>query len=305
MAAEKISDQIRQLIQENDQRAAAELLTEAFRDKNSKLFDIAVVQLANIKKLSDLNAAGVLSFEEMNREQAKTNDSLLYLANEHARLFEGETSEPENATPGWIWKASVALVAVLGILGLLKYTGISGNAPDSFDLELRLYEPGGEQKVITEGEVNIRLGEEVPRQPQKLNEEGSVVFRELSGRYRDSVVHLLYFPTVNSRRFEISNQNAAVIKNKKRQTLRFEVAFLPDTTLFEALLRGSDQRVISGADITIDGNIHVTSDEKGYFKVPIPKASGEVANLVIEKNGKILLKQDVSVSSGFREIPIK
>ena len=99
MAFEKLSDQIRQLIGENDQRQAAELLLRAFRDRNPTLFNIALVQQANIKKLADQNAAGILSPDEVNREQAKINVALLHLSDEHARLFEASVSR--RVLPRW------------------------------------------------------------------------------------------------------------------------------------------------------------------------------------------------------------
>jgi hypothetical protein len=313
MAFEKVSDQVGQLIQHNEQRAAADLLMQSFRGKNQKLFNIAMGQLSAIKALADQSTAGMLSFDEIARNNAKINASLLQLSNEYSRLYEGAAPLDDDAAdpvedkrlPRWALLSAAAVLSILVIVLLLKYTGGSAHVPDVFDLEVRLYESGGEQKVIQEGQVNLRLGEEIPRPVQSLNAEGMAIFRELSGRYRDSVVHLLYFPARKDRHFKIKKQNTTTIKGETRQTVRFALEFLPDTTIFEAGLRDSKGRPISGAQITVDGTLHASSDERGYFKVVVPKASGAAAYLLIEKMGKPLMKQDITLSSGYREILIE
>ncbi len=295
-----ISDRVRQFIGENDQRAAVALLLEAFRDKNAELFNIALVQQANIKKLGDQSATGILSTEERNREQAKINVALLHLSDEHARLFEDGSSG--RSMPRWIILATIALVALVLVGWLIKNNRSQPVYPETFDVTVRLHEPGGEQIAITEGQVNLRLGEAVPQDPHPLNATGEATFRDLSEKYRDSLVRLLYFPPRN-RRFKITQQSAAVLSGQD-QTIRFTLEFLPDSTPFEGSLR-DPKGPLAGAEITVDGNLRTTSDEKGYFKIDIPKASGASAYFVIEKNGRRRYQQTVTISPGFHSIPIE
>ncbi|MBC7776251.1 MAG: hypothetical protein H7246_12520 [Phycisphaerae bacterium] len=302
MAFEKISERVRQLIQENDQRAAADLLMQAFRDKNLQLFNIALVQQANIKKLADQSAAGILSPDEINREQAKTNAALLHLSDEHARLYERAASAKSTGLPRWVLLAGGALVLVL-VGWLMKNALGRPDYPKTFDVEVILHDKAGENISIGEGEVNLRLGEVELQSRLPLDASGKATFKDLSEKFRGDSVRLLYFPP-KARRFNIINQSAAILSGQ-RQSIRFALEFLPDTTVYEGGLRDSKGRAISEAQITIDGTLHATSDAKGYFKLAIPKANGASAYFEIEKNGKRLLKQDVTISSGYHEISIQ
>lgn len=301
MGIQTLSGRVRQLIAENDQRQAAEMLLSAFRDKNAALANLALIQQANIKKLADQNAAGILTTDEINREQAKTNAALLHLADEHARLF--EASQPGFALPrkGIGFALIIATLLLTGwlIASILK----SNSYPETFNLEVRLHEPDGEQTVIDEGRVNLRLGDIVPQEPQLLDRTGKAVFRELSRKYRGDSVHLLYFPA-RERRFKELEQSA-VTATGKDQTIRFTLEFIPDTTLVEMTLFDANGQRIPGAQITIDGSLRCTSDENGYFQAAIPKASGATADFVIEKNGKRLFKQDLAISPGPKSIPVE
>lgn len=302
MAFEKLSDRVRQLIGENDQRQAAGLLLGALRDKNPGLFNIALVQQANIKKLADQSAAGILSPDEMNREQAKINAALLHLSDEYARLFEAAHTGVRTL-PRWVLPVAVVVAALMLIGWWIKNASAKSAYPDTFDLEVRLHEPGGEQAVIREGQVNLRLGEAVPQKPTALDAAGTAVFRELSSKYRGNTVHLLYFP-LGERRFKIIRQSELTISGQN-QAIRFVLQFLPDTTVFEATLRDPKGRPLRAAQITVDGNLHAASDQNGYFRLAIPKASGAVANFVIEKDGVRRFVQDITISPGHRLFPIE
>ncbi len=302
MPFEKLSDRVRQLIGENDQRAAADLLMQAFRDKNSQLFNIALVQQANIKKLADQSAAGILSADELNREQAKINAALLHLSDEHARLLEGKIPGP--AMPRWIVLAAGALIALLLIGWLVTKTGLSpDDYPATFDLVVRLHEPGGEQMVVHEGQVNLRLNDAVPQEPHALNTAGEATFRDLSAKYRGNSVHLLYFPA-RERRFKISRQSVTTLSGLN-ETIWFTVEFRPDTTVFKATLRDAKGRPVPDAQITVDGNLHAASDDNGYFEIAIPKPSGSIAELVVEKNGARLFVQHMTISPDQISIPLE
>ncbi|MFN0015492.1 MAG: hypothetical protein ACKVU2_13180 [Saprospiraceae bacterium] len=299
MAVLNTSDRVRQLIGENDQRAAANLLMQAFRKKNQSLFNIALVQQANIKKLADQIATGILSPDEINLQQAKINAALLHLSDEHARLFEGGVS---GATmPRWALLAGAAVMALGLIVWLVARAVSDENYPETFDLEVYLHEPGGEQFVVNSGLVNLRLGEKMLPYPRQLDTAGKAVFKELSKIYRDSAVHLLYSPAQKDRRFKIIKQTVEALSGRDQDIL-FTLEFLPDTTVFEATLRDSKGRTIAGAQITIDGNIHATSDSTGYFNVAVPKAKGAEFVLVIEKNGKRLFFKTTWLTSDHQEI---
>ncbi|MEO6758539.1 MAG: hypothetical protein ABIO24_03725 [Saprospiraceae bacterium] len=300
MAFEKLSDRVRQLIGENDQRAAADLLMQALRDKNPALFNIALVQQANIKKLADQSAAGILSADELNREQAKTNAALLHLSDEYARLYEGGIVK--KAFPRWVFFAGAALLVLLVAGWLLRNAASHSDLPATFDLTIRVHGPGDEQMAVTEGKVKLRLGQAVSLEPQALNPDGEVVFRNLSSSYHGDSIHLQYIPD-RVRRFKLSPVTPVVLSGQN-QTLGFTLEFAPDTTVFAATLRDQG-RAISGADISVDGNLHTYSDDNGYFQIAIPKPSGATAELVVGKNGQRLYRQTITITSVYREISIK
>lgn len=301
MAFEKLSSQIRQLIGENEHRQAADLLAQALRDKNASLHNIVLVQQGNIKKLADDSALGILSANEMDRERAKISAALLHLSDEYARLYESFGAGQKHL-PRWIFLMAMVVVAVVFIGWLVKKSSFGKTYPDTFDLEVRLHEPGGEQAFITEGQVNLRLNDDVPQEPHALDARGTAIFRVLSSKFRGDSVHLLYFPP-RERKFTIVRQSAFTT-NGENQTIRFAIEFLPETTVFEATLRDAKGRPVKGAQIIVDGNLRVTSDENGYFKIAIPKASGASANFVIEKDGVRLFVQDMTISAGHRLFPI-
>lgn len=302
MAFEKLSDRVRHCIGENDPRAAAELLVQAFRDKNPQLFNIALVQQANAKKLADQSAAGILSADEINREQAKINAALLHLSDEYARLFE-TAAAPAPALPRQALLAAAGLLALV-FLGWLAKNIFSGPVyPDTFDLTVRLHEPGGDHLVVRDGQVGLRLGDAEPRERQPLDTTGTATFRELPQKYRGDSVLLLYYPP-RQRAFKVSAQSAEILSGKD-ETIVFTLEFAPDTTAFEATLWDSKGRTVPGAQITIDGNLHTVSDANGYFRAAIPKPGGAAVNLMIVKNGKRLYEGDVTISAGHRKIPVE
>lgn len=274
---------------------------QAFREKNQQLFNIALVQQANIKKLADQIATGILSPDEINLQQAKINAALLHLSDEHARLFEDGVRG--TIAPRWMLWAGVALVA-LALIGWLVQRGASTTDQPDFDLTVYLHEPDGEHLVINKGSVNLRLGETVLPYPQQLDFAGKATFKGVDGTYQDSVVALQYFPLQKERRFKITHQTVERLSGRK-QDITFTLEFLPDTTVFQASLTDAKHKSISGAEITIDGNLHAVSDSAGYFSVDIPKPIGTMVYLVIKKNGKLLYKQDMPVTSDFQEIPIE
>lgn len=304
MAFEKLSDRVRQLIGENDQRAAANLLLQALRDKNPQLFNIAVVQQANIKQLADQRAAGILSPEEQHREQAKINAALLHLSDEHARLYE-TADAPTTVLPRRGWLIAAGLLALLLIGWAVKKTALPSppTQPATFDLVVVLHEPGGEERVIREGQVALRLGENLLQQRLALDAAGTATFRDLNGIHRGDSAHLLYFPP-KDRPFRISRQSAATLTGQD-QTIRFTLEYLPETTVYEVTLRDIKGRTISDAQITVDGNVHVTTDKHGYFRVDIAKPSGAQAHLVIEKQGKRLFGQEVTISPGLKTLSLE
>ncbi|HLP93678.1 MAG TPA: hypothetical protein VK168_06555 [Saprospiraceae bacterium] len=301
MAIEKVSEQARRHIRENDQRAAADLLMQAFRDKNQQLFNIAVVQQANIKKLADQSAAGILSVDEINREQAKTNAALLHLSDEYARLFEAQ-SAPKAAIglPLWAYGAAAAVVAIIVIGWLLSN---SAPAPETFALEVYLHEAGAEEKAIRDGQVNLRLGETILQSKLPLDAEGRATFKELSAKFKADSVHLLYFPST-SQRFTVKSQSAATLSGTN-QSIRFALEFVPDTTQFSLTIQDAKGRAIQDAEITIDGNLHTKTDAKGYFQIPVAKAVGSTILLVIESKGKRIFSQDVALTSRHTILPIE
>lgn len=303
MAFEKVSDHVRHLIRENDPRAAADLLAQAFRDKNPQLFNIALVQQSNIKKLADQSAAGILSPDEMNREQAKTNAALLHLSDEYTRLYEDAAPAPGTGLPRWVLPAAAAVLALVLIGWLASKSLSSTNSPKTFDVEVSLVEKGAESLAISEGEVNLRLGEAEPQERHPLDAVGKATFKDLSEKYRDSMVQLLYFPPRN-RRFKIDLQSAATLTGQD-QLIRFTMEFLPDTTVLEATVIDSKRQRIAGAQITVDGKIRTQSDANGYFQVIIPKAIGTELLFVVEKNGKPLSKQTLAIWAGHKEFPIQ
>ncbi len=301
MAFEKLSDRVRQLIGENDQRAAANLLLQALRDKNPQLFNIALVQQANIKQLADQSATGILSPDEQHREQAKINVALLHLSDEHARLY--EHTAPVSAMPRKALLAAAGLLALLLIGWAVKKTASPPTLTATFDLVVMLHETGGEERVIREGQVTLRLGENLLQQRLALDAAGTATFRDLSNKYQEDSVHLLYFPP-KDRPFRISRQSAATLTGQD-QTIRFTLEYLPETTVYKATLRDIKGKTISGAQITVDGNLHATSDEHGYFQITIPKPSGALANFVIEKNGRRLFELEMMISPGHKPFPIE
>lgn len=298
MAGENISARVRRLIAENELREAAALLYESFKDRNGQLAKIALVQINNQKRLSDQVAAGILSQTEINTEQAKLNRSLLYLADEHERLFEKKTIH--SAGRKWLLPAIAAVAGLLTIFLIIKWIN-KENTPAAFDLDIRLHGPKGEQDVMPGGRVNVRLGSAVPQAPQPLDADGRASFREFSGKYLHDSVQLIYFPN-DGLRYRVLQQSAATAAQSR--TIRFVVAPVPDTTLLQIAVRNK-KGLLADAKVTIDGKTVVFTDKNGFFQSLILKAPGAQTHLLIEKNGKRLFEQDITVSSEFKTLPIE
>ena len=239
----------------------------------------------------------------MNREQGKNNAALLHLSDEYARLYESGHAAKTKALPRWGYLAVAALMILLLIGWLLKTVGTGKDVSETFALEVYLHDAASEEKAIQDGQVNVRLGETILQSRLPLDAQGRATFKELSEKFRGDSVHLLYFPP-NNRRLKVSRQSSATLTGQN-QTIRFALELLPDTTLFALTLRDAKGRAIPAAEITIDGNLHTRSDANGYFQVPVPKSSGTTALLVIEKNGKRIFEQDITLSSSHTRLRIE
>ena len=226
--------------------------------------------------------------------------ALLHLSDEHARLFEGENAV--RTMPRWMIVAAVALIALLLVGWLLKNNRSQPVYPATFDLTVHLDGPAGEQAVINEGQVSVRLGETVLQ--AVLNRDGEATFRDVSEIHRGDSVFLQYTPPETlKRRFKITQQRAALLTGKN-QTIGFTLEFLQETTIFKGTLR-DPRGPVAGARITVDGNLYTTSDASGYFEIAIPKPSGADAHFLVEKNGQRKYAQTIPISSGFHSIPIE
>lgn len=299
MLGENVSQQVRQLIAENEPRQAATLLYESFKDKNEQLAKIALVQINHQKRLSDQVATGILSQSEINIEQAKINQALLYLADEHIRLFGGGQETPV-ADKKWLWRVALGVLGLLAIVLIFNWV-IAEKPPATFDLEVRLHGPKGEQDVVQGGRANVRLGSDVPQAPQPLDANGKALFRKLSGEYLRDSVQLVYLPD-NGLRYRVLRQSAAT--GAESRTIRFELAVVEDTTRLRLTLRDR-KGPLANAQVTIDGKTVLVTDKNGYFEADIIKPSGGQVHLLVEKDGKRRFEQDITISPEFKTLPIQ
>lgn len=296
---EQISAQIKRLVAENETRQAAERLLAQFQGRNEQLAKLALVQLNNLKRLLDQTAAGVLSQAEIGLEQNKINQALLYLADEHARLYEsGKPAQTASRRP-YAWLAGAAALALLAF-GAYYLGGRPTAMPGSFDLEVRLHGPQGEQDPLRDGRVNVRLGQTTPQEAKTLDAEGRAWFRELGEKYVHDTISLIFFP--GKGRYQVISQSAYTAAESK--TIRFTLDVLPENTLVRYALRGK-KGPLSGATVTIDGKLTARTDEKGYFELAVPKAAGAQAHFLIEKDGKRLFEQDLTLSPEFNTLPVE
>lgn len=300
MPDENINAQVRHLIAENEQRQAAELLYKSFSGKNEQLAKIALVQLNNLKRLSDQVATGILSQAEINIELAKVNQSLLYLADEHARLFENKRATKTSSNRKWLWTGVTALAGVAAVFWILARPGAE-KTPATFDLEVLLHGPKGEQDLVQQGQVNVRLGSTVPQAPQPVDAGGKARFRELSGKYLHDSVQLVYFSN-DGLRYRVLRQSA--VTGAESRTIRFELAVMPDTTHLKMALRDR-KGLMADAKVTIDGKTVLFTDKNGYFEADVIKPSGALVHLLVEKGGKRRFEQDVTISSEFKTLPVE
>ncbi|MBL7780886.1 MAG: hypothetical protein JNM22_06685 [Saprospiraceae bacterium] len=292
MTSEQTSATLRQLIADNQNKAAAELLYGWFEGKSASRQDAALALLNRIKALDSQVLGGLIAQADADLERNRITKALLELGKQLDETGEADMPEPAPESKAWIYGVIVILLAGMVYLAFDK-RGSSTAPPETFNLQVHVHGPGGEADLITAGKIKLLLG--TYHSPiQDVNSNGQAVFTEIPGKYLAEPVQL-----VPMDRYKVTAQSARSAQESRNLT--FTLTPIPDTTLIRGMvyLPGPGNRPAAGATLDFNGGqATALTDEKGRFQMAVPLAAGKTAPLMIEYQGKNRYHRDLTVSTG-------
>ncbi len=283
---------IRQLIADNQNRAAAERLLAWFESRSPERQDAALGLLNRIAALESSMLRGLIGQADAELERNRITQALLDLSGQLNATGPVRSSTGRPLPRVWWLSAAAALLAVILFWVFSRSSGPT--PPASFDLTVHLHGPGGESDVIREGKVKLVLGDHhLP--PRDLDSEGRAVFDKIPGEFFDRPVHLIPVAL----HYQVAGQSARSAAESR--SITFQMQPLPDTTLARGVvfLPGADSRPAKGARLDFNlGQARGTTDENGFFNIPVPVAAGTTVKLLIEHEGRSRYNRDVTLSAG-------
>ncbi len=281
---------IRQLIADNQNKAAAEHLYQWFEGKSAGRQDAALALLNRITALEHNVLGGLIAQADADLERNRITKALLELSKQLDETGEvPEASQPMSKT----WMFGVLAIAIAGMVYLSLYKDGKTVVPPEFDLTVHLHGPGGESDIIKTGKIKLVLGDH--NLPIKdINSEGQVIFDEIPGKYFEQPVRLVPVEM----RYKVLSQTHQTAKASRQIT--FELAPLPDTTLVRGtvFLPGAGNKPAAGAELDFDNGRGVgVTNEKGQFEVAVPAAAGQTLKLMIDYKGQNRCNRNVTISA--------
>lgn len=281
---------IRQLIADNQNKAAAERLYEWFEGKSADRQDAALALLNRITALEHNVLGGLIAQADADLERNRITKALLELS----KQLDETGALPEVSPPmSKAWIFGVLAIGVAGMLYLSLYKGGAPARPAEFDVTVQLHGPGGASEPITAGKIILTLGDyNLP--PKDINSNGQVIFDEIPGKYFDQPVRVAPI----GMRYKVLSQTAQTARES--QSITFTLAPLPDTTIVRGIvfLPGAGNKPAVGAELDFDaGRGQGVTDEKGRFQVAVPAAAGKSINLRIDYMKQNRYNRNVTISS--------
>lgn len=285
--------QVRQLISQSSLREAAEALAKAWAGQPGQMDRLAMALMRRLSTLEQQTARGVLSTGEADLERSRIADGLLFLAD---RLTDPSLEMPAHlgaSLPGagqgsgarrkMIWITGVGLLAVFAVFFIRSFGAASSGSV--FDLKVYLHEKDHAGRVISEGEVRVRIaGQLLPA--QELDGQGRAVFAGLSAVWLSEPVELVIPPDM---RYRVVGQNVRTAGENPARSVTFTLEPVPDSTRWQGTVYDAARRPVAGATLSIDeGLTEAVTDAKGHFQAVIPKAEGAEIEVMITLDGQLL-----------------
>ena len=285
---------LRQLIADNQNKAAAERLYAWFEGKSESRRDAALALLNRIRALDSSVLGGLISQADADLERNRITKALLELTKQ---LDDTEeiTTEPAPPPTSKAWIFGVVAILLAGMLYLaLDKSGNKTVVADTFSVHVHVHGPGGESDLITAGKIKLLLG--AYHSPvQDINSNGQAIFDEIPGKYLAEPIQAVPLEM----RYKVTGQSARTAQ--ENQNITFTLAPVPDTTVVRGIvyLPGAGNKPAAGADLDFNGGMATgKTDEKGRFQVAVPLAAGKTTRLKIDYLGKNRYNRDLTVSAG-------
>lgn len=291
MTSEQALSTLRQLIADNQNKAAAELLFQWFEGKSASRQDTALALLNRIKALDSQVLGGLIAQADADLERNRITKALLELGKQLDETGETEEPAPTSGSKAWIYGVLVIVLAGMVYLAFDK-RGAPAAPPESFNVQVQVHGPAGESDLITSGKIKLLLG--AYHTPiQDINSNGQAVFSEIPGKYLAEPLQL-----VPMDRYKVTAQSARSAQESRNLT--FTLTPIPDTTLIRGMvyLPGAGNKPAAGATLDFNGGqATAVTDEKGRFQMAVPMAAGKTAPLMIDYQGKNRYHRDLTLST--------
>ncbi len=186
---------------------------------------------------------------------------------------------------GTIELTGPAVVAGLVIVGGL----LLANRETTFSLTVRVYGPGGPADLVHSGSVMLDLGQS--RRSAPISADGQVVFAEVASSLAGEAIRLI--PDVPG--YEAAG--ADPVRIPASHVVDLALKRVVYATPMSGVVTDANDRVVRDAVVSFGGGVATDStDASGRFALSVPYAPGTVVPVSVEKGGRILLDNTVTVA---------
>jgi hypothetical protein len=186
---------------------------------------------------------------------------------------------------GTIELTGPAVVAGLVIVGGM----LLANRETTFALTVRVSGPGGPADLVRTGSVMLDVGQS--RRSAPISADGQVVFAEVASSLAGEAIRLI--PDVPG--FEAGS--ADPVRIPANHVVDLALKRVVYATPMSGVVTDANDRIVSGAVVSFGGGAATDStDARGHFALSVPFAPGTVVPVSVEKGGRILLDNTVTVA---------
>jgi len=282
-------EQIRRLIAESQLAEAIEALLEAWQGKEEQFYSLTLHVKERYNFLQNEIARGVISQSDAELERAKISDSLLFLTNRlanpkveiprHLQVFL-ETTPIQSKGTRWILYGIAALLLLS--IGYVAIKGFSKPEPAAFDLKIQVQQSNNQP--ITEGKIQLRIrGNVFPARP--INSDGNVFFSNIPYLLREDSIQLIPLEMP----FKIVNQSATNFVQSNNGNINVAVEPVTQYTNWRGTVFKKNGDPFPQVRLDVESGLATgTTDEQGNFAIRVPKAAGELVQVIIYHQNKQL-----------------
>lgn len=283
-------EQIRRLIAESQLAEAIEALLETWQGKEEQFYSLTLHVKERYNFLQNEMARGVISQPDAELERAKITDSLLFLTNRltnaqveiprHLQVFLDTTPIRPKTTTRWILYGIAALLLLA--IGYFAIKGFEKPKPASFDLKIQVQQI--DNQPITEGKIQLRIGGNV-FPARSINSDGNVFFSNIPYLLQEDSIQLIPLEMP----FKIVNQSTTNFAQSDNGNINVTVEPVTQYTDWRGTVFKKNGDPFPQVRLDVESGLATgITDAQGNFAIRVPKAAGELVQVIIYQQNKQL-----------------